>query len=212
MVKSLLGVVAVLLILGSPCLAAESKAKVKTDVIAAKMVEYDKLGKKDLEDVLEGLQKEVLDAERKLGEADSVLTQARRTYRSASYDQKPDALLRMLELMAAVEKPREHSQQLNGDFQAAQRAYLKLIAPAKPEPQPVDAASTKPKPFKAATPRLRFETVILQDSGIVTGIERAKVKGGWLVVAKGFGGAQPAGSVITFYPDPNHEWDGGSLK
>ena len=70
MVKSLLGVVAVLLILGSPCLAAESKAKVKTDVIAAKMVEYDKLGKKDLEDVLEGLQKEVLDAERKLGEAE----------------------------------------------------------------------------------------------------------------------------------------------
>lgn len=37
---------------------------------------------------------------------------------------------------------------------------------------------------------------------------RAKVPGGWLVVAdssQGFSG-------ITFYPDPRHEWDGGTLN
>ena len=35
---------------------------------------------------------------------------------------------------------------------------------------------------------------------------RAKVPGGWLVMI--YAGD---GSGITFYPDPNHEWDGGSL-
>ena len=35
---------------------------------------------------------------------------------------------------------------------------------------------------------------------------RAKVPGGWLVyVAIGSGGG------VTFYPDPNHTWDGSSL-
>ena len=34
-------------------------------------------------------------------------------------------------------------------------------------------------------------------------IGRAKVPGGWLVVA--------GGSSVTFYPDPNHAWDGTSL-
>ncbi len=33
-------------------------------------------------------------------------------------------------------------------------------------------------------------------------IKRAKVPGGWLVKA-GYG--------LMFYPDPEHQWDGGSL-
>lgn len=32
---------------------------------------------------------------------------------------------------------------------------------------------------------------------------RAKVPGGWLVLVEGKG--------LTFYPDPNHEWDGNTL-
>jgi hypothetical protein len=31
---------------------------------------------------------------------------------------------------------------------------------------------------------------------------RLKVKGGWLVVVN---------SGVTFYPDPDHEWDGSAL-
>jgi hypothetical protein len=211
MVKSLLGVVAVLLVLGSPCLAAESKAKAKTDAVAAK-IEYDKLGKKDLEDVLKSLQKDVLDAEAKVQEAQNAFQRAQWAYTSASRDHKPEALLRMLESQVAIEKPDEHSRQVNRDFQAAQQAYLKLITPAKPKPQPVDAASAKPKRPIAAGPQLHFETVVLQYSGLATQIERAKVKGGWLVVAQGHFGMHPPGTSITFYPDPNHEWDGGSLK
>ena len=38
--------------------------------------------------------------------------------------------------------------------------------------------------------------------------ERAKVPGGWLVISQFYiGGAHG----LAFVPDPNHEWDGGSL-
>jgi hypothetical protein len=33
---------------------------------------------------------------------------------------------------------------------------------------------------------------------------RAKVPGGWLVMV--------GGNALTFLPDPNHEWDGNSLR
>lgn len=36
---------------------------------------------------------------------------------------------------------------------------------------------------------------------------RAKVPGGWFVVTCGNNGL----SGLTFYPDPKHEWNGGSL-
>ena len=36
-------------------------------------------------------------------------------------------------------------------------------------------------------------------------VHRAKVPGGWLVLV------MHNTSGITFYPDPGHEWDGGSL-
>jgi hypothetical protein len=37
-------------------------------------------------------------------------------------------------------------------------------------------------------------------------IYRAKVTGGWLVMLSSY---EKGG--LTFYPDPNHEWNGGSL-
>jgi hypothetical protein len=39
--------------------------------------------------------------------------------------------------------------------------------------------------------------------------ERAKVPGGWLVISQFQIG--PAHGLV-FLPDPNHEWDGGSLR
>ena len=39
------------------------------------------------------------------------------------------------------------------------------------------------------------------------GIKRAKVPGGWLIVIK-----LSDSFELTFYPDPKHEWDGGSLE
>jgi hypothetical protein len=40
-------------------------------------------------------------------------------------------------------------------------------------------------------------------------VHRAKVPGGWFVLVRVAGSAEP-GSV-TFYPDPDHRWTGGSL-
>lgn len=37
-------------------------------------------------------------------------------------------------------------------------------------------------------------------------MRRAKIPGGWLIMA---GGNEEIG--ITFYPDPQHKWDGSSL-
>ena len=38
-------------------------------------------------------------------------------------------------------------------------------------------------------------------------VKRAKVPGGWFVYAV----EGDASSGLTFFPDPNHEWDGNSL-
>jgi hypothetical protein len=37
-------------------------------------------------------------------------------------------------------------------------------------------------------------------------MNRAKVPGGWLVIA-----TSNSGGGLTFYPDPQHKWDGGSV-
>jgi hypothetical protein len=45
-------------------------------------------------------------------------------------------------------------------------------------------------------------------------LERTKVPGGWLVVIEqptSRPGAPPIYTAISFYPDPDHAWDGGSL-
>jgi hypothetical protein len=44
--------------------------------------------------------------------------------------------------------------------------------------------------------------------GFLSGVKgfRAKVVGGWLMLFCGDAGI----SGVTFYPDPDHEWDGGT--
>ncbi|MFO7695302.1 MAG: hypothetical protein R6V57_19620 [Vicinamibacterales bacterium] len=41
-----------------------------------------------------------------------------------------------------------------------------------------------------------------------TNVSRAKIPGGWLV---GIESGNVRSWALTFVPDPNHEWDGGSL-
>lgn len=59
------------------------------------------------------------------------------------------------------------------------------------------AGSTAERP---AAPGLRWERLV---SSAAHSISRAKVPGGWLVLA--------GDSALTFYPDPDHRWDGRSL-
>ncbi len=53
---------------------------------------------------------------------------------------------------------------------------------------------------KPTNPELKFERLNTSLSGMKY---RAKIPGGWIFYANTSGSA--------FIPDPNHEWDGGSL-
>lgn len=39
-------------------------------------------------------------------------------------------------------------------------------------------------------------------------VRRARVPGGWLVTVASYSDGETS---VTFYPDPDHEWDGNSL-
>ena len=56
-------------------------------------------------------------------------------------------------------------------------------------------------------PALAFEA-LKTDEWKELEVRRAKTPGGWLVLATW--GAGRGG--LTFYPDPEHRWDGGSLS
>jgi type II secretory pathway component GspD/PulD (secretin) len=88
---------------------------------------YDEMEKKDLREELKRLQKEVLDAERPARQADEKAAEAARAYKSASDDEKPDALLRMIEAEARSRKSIGGFKRIRSDFDAAQRAYLRLL-------------------------------------------------------------------------------------
>ena len=66
----------------------------------------------------------------------------------------------------------------------------------------------EPRPFNLNRLCLAFEG---KKAGALTRmttmVYRAKVPGGWLVVVAGTEGM----GGVTFYPDPRHEWDGGTL-
>jgi hypothetical protein len=52
--------------------------------------------------------------------------------------------------------------------------------------------------------KLQFEKLELNTANVR--LSRAKIPGGWLLLA-----ASNSGGGLTFYPDPQHKWDGNSL-
>jgi hypothetical protein len=81
--------------------------------------------------------------------------------------------------------------------------------PAEPDPAPAPEplASDPPAPESEPIPAsLDFERLDRRGHSGLPLLSRAKIPGGWLVVAIG---AVPGG--VTFVPDPEHRWDGGSL-
>ena len=53
-------------------------------------------------------------------------------------------------------------------------------------------------------PKLKFEKLDVDTLSVR--VNRSKVPGGWLVIV-----TSNTGSGATFYPDPEHKWDGGSV-
>ncbi|MFC1453128.1 hypothetical protein ACFLSJ_07295 [Verrucomicrobiota bacterium] len=91
------------------------------------VTKYDKMEKKQLQEELKRLQAEVLVAERTVTQAKEKAAEAENACKSASDDEKPDALLRMIEAGVAEEKAKRPYHQIKGDFQAARRAYAQLL-------------------------------------------------------------------------------------
>ena len=91
------------------------------------VTKYDKMEKKDLQEQLKRLQKEILGVERAARQAREKAAEAARAYKSASDGAKADVLLRMIEANAASHKPTERFRQIRSDFDAAERAYLHLL-------------------------------------------------------------------------------------
>jgi hypothetical protein len=77
------------------------------------------------------------------------------------------------------------------------QAWKAQRAPAAESAAPAVSSARQPAP---AAPRLQWAPV---DTSHVP-LLRARVPGGWLIAAG-------SGAVLTFYPDPDHEWDGTSL-
>ena len=60
--------------------------------------------------------------------------------------------------------------------------------------------------ISGAMPKLKFEKLDVSTLSANTIVNRAKIPGGWLLVS-----TSTAGGGVTFYPDPEHKWDGGSV-
>jgi hypothetical protein len=58
---------------------------------------------------------------------------------------------------------------------------------------------------------LKWEHVGGEGLAFVIHIYRTKVPGGWLIYSCSVVKQERTDQRITFYPDPNHEWDGNSL-
>jgi hypothetical protein len=87
------------------------------------------------------------------------------------------------------------------------RSALRPIGAGDAPPTPVAAAAT-PRGSGAAVPASAMDAVseatfFWEDLKSDVRMRRAKVPGGWLVSVTGAG--------LTFYPDPEHQWDGTSL-
>ncbi len=71
-------------------------------------------------------------------------------------------------------------------------------APAPPPPAPI-AATAAPALEADDRPSLDFQTLRVKGAGALS---RARVPGGWLV---------STAYSVTFVPDPQHQWDGGTV-
>ena len=59
---------------------------------------------------------------------------------------------------------------------------------------------------------LKFEALTVAGDGKgILSVSRAKVPGGWLIASYLFAVMSFKTATVTFYLDPDHAWDGGSI-
>jgi hypothetical protein len=98
----------------------------------------------------------------------------------------------------ATDRDREKFHYLGELYSCSHEVFVSAVNTAAPAAQAEQAAPSEPVtlPSKA---KLEWEPLESSDLALL----RAKVPGGWLVAL--------AGASVTFYPDPEHQWDGSSV-
>ena len=110
-----------------PWRVAETPKDEKKPDTTPVVTKYDEMGKQELQDELRRLQAQVSDARRTAHQASGTAREAANAYRSASDDDKADALLHMIEADAASRTPMEHYRQAESALDAAKKAYIRLM-------------------------------------------------------------------------------------
>jgi hypothetical protein len=105
---------------------------------------------------------------------------------------------------AGADRDREKFRYLGELYSVRRDIFLAATKADEAEPAPAAAPAAGQAEVAPAKPAgkeagLKFEQL---DAGAYSAA-RAKVPGGWLVTC---------GAGVTFYPDPQHEWDGLSLE
>jgi hypothetical protein len=123
--KLILIVIAVAALSATSCVTTQQQEQKQQ--AAPVITKYDKMEQKDLKEELKRLQAEVLVAERAAKQAKEKAGEAAKAYKSASDDDKPVTLLRMIEADAVSRKPIEQYKQVRSDFTAAKCAYHNML-------------------------------------------------------------------------------------
>jgi len=110
------------------------------------------------------------------------------------------------------DRDREKIVYLSESYTCKHEAFVTATGGAKRAPEPAEAAAdpgpaaaavaaaaAEPEPAVAAGPKLEWTAVNSSRP-----VSRARVPGGWLVTL--------GASGVTFVPDAEHAWDGGSLS
>ena len=106
---------------------AETPRDAKEPDTTPAVTKYDEMGKQELQDELRRLHAQLIDAKHAAQQASGKANEAAKAYRSASDDEKADALLHMIEAEAASGTPMEHYREAESALDAAKQAYIRRI-------------------------------------------------------------------------------------
>jgi hypothetical protein len=130
-------ILAAFAILASQCVAQEAQVQKMTEtpsgtklasiVIKEDVNKYEKMEKKQLQDELRKLLKELPIAEKALTQAKIRKDEATKVVDVASSDEKSDAFFLMMEAQVKCSKAELSLNRMRSDFSAAQHAYLNLL-------------------------------------------------------------------------------------
>jgi hypothetical protein len=102
-----------------------------------------------------------------------------------------------------TDRDREKFHYLRELYSCSHEVFVSAVNASAIEPAAPAAPAQQTAPAEPVTipGKAKLQWELLDSVGLA--LQRAKVPGGWLVAL--------AGASVTFYPDPEHQWDGSSV-